>query len=340
MSDHPKIRVKFCTLTPDLWLRQFPQRSGIWGNCQFIFDADNQNYDWFVVYNDFPRPLTHETLGCPAKNTLLVTNEPPSIKSYGIAFTRQFGTVLTSQPEWALPHPDRVFSQPALHWFYGWGKQHLRTYEQLQNYAGDDKHNTIATVCSSKQQRHTLHNQRYTFTQALKKRLPELEIFGHGVRLMDDKAEALDPYRYHIAIENYQGEHHWTEKLSDAFLGLTLPFYFGCPNLAEYFPEKSYIPIDIFDVEGSLEKIESAIKNNEWQKRLPAIREARHKVLTDYNLFSVLSHEISRRHHESGAKGSGGGIYSRHMLRREKPLTAIHDFYEKIRVRLLSMTKS
>ena len=42
--------------------------------------------------------------------------------------------------------------------------------------------------------------------------LPELDIFGHGVNPMNDKAEALDPYRFHIAVENHVYDHHLTEK--------------------------------------------------------------------------------------------------------------------------------
>ncbi|MEZ6050382.1 MAG: hypothetical protein R3C02_03185 [Planctomycetaceae bacterium] len=45
----------------------------------------------------------------------------------------------------------------------------------------------------------------------------------------------VSDYRYHVAVENHIAEHHWTEKLADAFLGATLPFYFGCPNASDYF---------------------------------------------------------------------------------------------------------
>lgn len=97
------------------------------------------------------------------------------------------------------------------------------------------KEKVISTICSNKRQRHTLHNKRYKFTKALKARLPALDIYVHGVREMDDKAEALTAYRYHLAIENYRGIHHWTEKLADVFLAAALPFYFGCPNAVDYF---------------------------------------------------------------------------------------------------------
>ena len=86
------------------------------------------------------------------------------------------------------------------------------------------KTRTISTVCSIRQGRLTLHYKRYNFTNKLKDRIPELDIYGHGVKTMNDKAEALDAYQYNIVIEDHVYRHHLTEKLPDAFLGYTLPF--------------------------------------------------------------------------------------------------------------------
>jgi hypothetical protein len=322
---------------PDLWLRQFPGKRPVWGKCHFIFDPEERQYDWFVVYNDFPLSDMKENLACSRQQTLLVTTEPPSIKSYGNDFTRQFGCVLTSQPAWALPHSDRIFSQPALHWFWGWGKQRLRSYDDNLSLVPERKNRIIATVCSDKQQRHTLHNKRFQFTRELKKKLPELDIYGHGVRLMDDKAEALDDYRYHLAIENYQGEHHWTEKLADAFLGLTLPFYFGCPNAADYFPPESFVPIDIFDPEAACEKIQRVIRDDEYRQRLPHILEARRRVLDQYNIFAVLAREIELRQGTTEEQLGADKIFSRRLLRKNNPGVAVRDFIGKSHLRIRSL---
>ena len=284
MSVLNRIRVKLLGRVPQrLWLRQFPGQRPTWDRCDFVFDPAAREYDWLVVYDDLP-PITgerfslrQEALACPREHTLLITTEPPSIKAYGKAFVAQFGRVLTSQPDWALPHPGRIFSQPALRWFYGVGRNRLCTVDQMSERPPLEKTKILSTVCSSKQQRHTRHNRRYRFTQALKEHLPELDIYGRGVRDIDDKAETLDEYRYHLAIENYLGRHHWTEKLADAFLGVTLPFYCGCPNAAEYFPPDSFIPIDINDVKGAATIIRRAIEDNEFEKRLPVILEARRR---------------------------------------------------------------
>jgi hypothetical protein len=327
----------------EYWLRQFPDGQPKWGPCEFLFDPEVTDYDWLVVYDDLP-PVSgerfsnrEERLPCPRNNSLLITTEPSSIKSYGSAYVGQFGHVLTSQEPWALKHPNRIYAQPAMQWFYGIGSDRQTGYNQLAAATADKKYD-VSTVCSNKKQRHTLHQRRYDFTQELKAMMPELEIFGRGVRAVDDKAEAIDPYRYHITIENQIAPHHWTEKLADAFLGFSLPLYYGCPNAADYFPEESFIPIDIYDTEGTCEIIRKAIRDNAYEKRLPHIIEARRRVLEEYNIGAVLAREITTRH--STEPGNGvDTVLARHALRRRHPLLGIQAFFEKVTARAIYAIK-
>ena len=330
------IRVKFFTKDfPRFYRRQLPSGQPVWGQCEYLFDPEEREYDWLVVYDDMPSyktgkvSLRKELLACPRQHTLLVTTEPSNIKVYGRAYVDQFGHVLTSQEPWALRHPHRIYSQAGLRWFYGAGTHHEIPYDRLTQMEPRAKTRMISTVCSTKQQKHTLHHRRYQFVQDLKALMPELEIFGHGVREMDDKAEALDDYRYHIAIENHVAPHHWTEKLSDAFLGYTLPFYYGCPNAAEYFPPNSFIPIDIHDVPGARDIIRQAINNNEYEKRLPDILEARKRVLEQYNLFAVLSGIIESQHQSDLPVGEPFVMLSRRAARKKYPAKGIMDLLQK-----------
>ena len=93
----------------------FPGKIPVWGSCRFVF-GNEQDYDWVVVYDDFNGEIR---LNCQKNNTLLVTTEPSSIKTYESIYTRQFGHVLTGQEDWALKHHGKIYSQPALFWFYG-----------------------------------------------------------------------------------------------------------------------------------------------------------------------------------------------------------------------------
>ncbi|SON56998.1 Glycosyltransferase family 10 (fucosyltransferase) [Hartmannibacter diazotrophicus] len=297
----------------------------------FTFDWDAEDYDWVVIYDNLPadqgkRFSTRiDRLSCPANRTILLTSEPSSIKIYGHRFLRQFGHIASSQEPWAIRHPHHHFRQIGIRWFYGWNGDRLIDKDTLAAMPVPEKTLTVSTVCSSKAQAHTLHARRLIFTQELKKLLPELEVFGHGVRPMDDKAEALDDYRYHVAVENHRSLHHWTEKLADAFLGFTLPFYFGAPNADDYFPPESFIPIDISKPEEVAERIKAAIADNEYEKRLPHILEARRLVLERYNMFAGIGEIIA------GAKDEADGLVgsplrSQRAARKAAPLSALGDF--------------
>jgi hypothetical protein len=341
-----RIRVKFLTRNQaanedfEAWLRRFPRREPSWGRCDFIFKQDCADYDWLAVYDDFPRRpgssklAWEEPLACPREHTLLMTAEPSSIKTYGRGFLRQFGHILTSQEPWAIRHPGAIHRQIGHIWYYG--MQSVRgTWDHLQATPPLEKSREISTVCSTKQMRHTLHQNRYDFTQALKADMPELDIFGHGVREIDDKADALDCYRHHIAIENHICAHHWTEKLADPLLAYCLPFYHGCPDAAEYFPEESFVTIDIHRYGEALETIRRTIHDGEYARRLPAIREARRRILHEYGTFPQLASLIEARHQPAALPVPGTTILSRHVWRKKHPLGAAGQLLEKTAVQIL-----
>ena len=338
-----KIRVKVISkIATKYWFKQFPNQIPVWGNCEFIFDIDEKNYDWVVVYDDLPVVKNErfskrtEKLTCNPSHTILVTTEPPSIKSYGKAYVEQFGYILTSHEDWALKHPEKIFSQPALIWFYGLGYDGTtKTYDDILKNSYE-KTDLISTVCSSKQQKHTLHNLRFEFTNKLKDLIPELDIFGHGVKNLRDKSDVLDGYKYHIAIENYSGKNHWTEKLSDPFLGLCLPFYFGATNVEDYFPKESFIYIDLFDVEKSAKIIKDAIKNNEYEKRLKYIKQARDLVLNEYNFFATISKIIEEKNNKVSKNTKANGfISSRRVLMTSSVRNFLLHGYEKAKLGII-----
>jgi len=307
------------------WRRQLPNAQPSLGGCEFVFDPDCREYDWLAVYDRFPSrsgerfSLWREPLSCPAENTVFITVEPSSIKSYEPAFLRQFGHVLTGHEAWSINQPGVIRSQPGLKWFYGDGGTNIKPLDQMLAEPRPEKPLTIATVCSSKRQKHTLHRRRYDFTQRLKDALPEFDIFGHGVRPMKDKAEAVDPYRYHLVIENHRCDHHWTEKVADAFLGWSLPFYYGCTNLGDYFPDGSFIEIDIEDFEGTLSLIRETMSADAWHQRIALIEEARRLVLTRYNLFAVLAEIANGTVRPEPNHPKSKTILSRHALRKSSP---------------------
>ena len=231
-----------------------------------------------------------------------------------------------------MKHSNVVFSHPGLMWYYGLpfgDKEHI-TWDQMAAASLPQKTATISTVCSERVGNVTLHSTRVNFTRKLKLDLPELEVFGHGVRAMVDKAEALDPYMFHIAVENHVYRHHLTEKLPDAFLGFTLPFYHGAPNAGDFFPKESFIPIDINNYERSRDIIRSHLANNEYYDRLPYIIEARRRVLEKENLFAILNKTIVDQEERISTHTMGKVIHNRQALRVRNPLAGVRSLTEKV----------
>jgi len=334
------IRVKFLSRVrlPDTniggdYLRRFPNRQPLWGNCRFIFDRECREYDWLVVYDDLPRDSPLEPLACPREHTMLITGEPSSITHYGRSFLKQFGHVLTGQEPWALKHPGIIRRQPGLLWYYG-GSDLRGTFDCLAHTPPPQKTKTISTVCSTKAMRHTLHSLRLEFTRRLMKDLPELDVFGYGMGHLDNKADAIDPYRYHLVIENHSCPHHWTEKLADAFLGYSLPIYFGCTNLNEYFPEQSYISIDVRNYDESLRLLRDVLAGDAYEKRLPAIIEARRLVLDEYSTFAQLAGLIMNRHLSDSNTNPNVVVRSRRDTRLRNPLGWPLEWMSKLRMKI------
>lgn len=344
------IRVKFLARNIKgsdyrVWLRQFPGGLPTWGRCDFIFDRDETRYDWLAVYDDLPakpgQRFSYRTLelSCPPQNTLLITTEPSTIRHYGREFLKQFGYVITSQEPEIIDHPGAIYTQPGLHWFYGVGEQSLMTHDDISADDPSNKSKNFSTVCSSKRQRHTTHVRRYEFTRYLARRYPAVDLYGHGVRPVDDKAETIRPYRYHLAIENHIAPHHITEKLMDVFLGGALPLYAGCPNADEYFPRESFVPLRLDDFDEAVEKIIEIVESDEYENRLPAILEAKRMVLNKHNIFALLARHVETLTDDPNPQSvdlTRGRklIRSRRAVWMKRPDAWLENFYYKVRNRL------
>lgn len=308
----------------------------LWDDCLFIRNSSITDYDWVLVYDEIPTNNTgtlakgKEPLLCPPDQTILITVEPPSIKIYSRAYTKQFGTVLTTHSPKELPHSNHHTGKGCLEWFY------VKPMDEILNQQEFPKTKILSTICSTKQHSHTMHKMRYELTRYLAEKMPELEWFGHGVKELSNKTVAMEDYKYHLCVENHLEPHHWTEKLADAFLAMTLPFYAGDPRATECFPEESIIPIPIDDPPKAYEIMRKAIDEGEYEKRLPAIREARRLLLEKYNMYAQVA-DVIHNHGEKKPVQPGLVLKNRRLFRKN-PLYALQEFIDmvvyKVRYRL------
>ena len=293
---------------------------------EFHCEPDCGAYDWLVVLDDLP--VGRVPLACPRERTILCTWEPVSIKSYSRPYVLQFGHLLTNRPFEAERHPRSHLGR-------GYFPSFVHDVPHVRGAIVKSK--GISTVCSSKRMRHTRHYDRFRLTEALQAAIPELDWFGKGVRPLARKEDALLPYRYHLAVENHIGVHHWTEKFSDAILCECLPFYAGDPALTEVMPAESFIPIPIDDPAEAVRIVRAAMDADEYARRREAILEAKRLIVEKYSFCAQVAGVVeSARADAPAAPGEPSGfLYARRAMRRVSLRAAIEDGWDHVKRRFL-----
>jgi hypothetical protein len=79
------------------------------------------------------------------------------------------------------------------------------------------------------------HKMRFSIAQFLNEKNFDVESFGHGCNPIEKKAAALKDYCFSIAVENSSADNYFTDKILDCFVTGTVPIYWGCPNVFDYF---------------------------------------------------------------------------------------------------------
>jgi hypothetical protein len=147
------------------------------------------------------------------------------------------------------------------------------------------------------------HRKRYDFVMNLKKYFKDkIDAYGSGINYIVDKWDGLITYKYHISIEYCSIRDYWTEKLTDAFLGYSYPFYYGCTNIYDYFLRDSLTEIDIEDFSGSVDIIEKNILEGRFESSLESLKMGRNLILTKYNLFAMIPEIIDSKNKRSKYK--------------------------------------
>ncbi len=267
---------------PDL-LRQTPGRKGTWDNIQFTLDP-GPACDFLVLLNN---KMKTETWGhCPPENVWCLMQEPymKGHTDWMVEKLGSFARVLTHH----IPsnHPKFMVSQPAIPWHVN------KTFDQLVALDIPPKPKILSWVVGNARDLPG-HKKRWAFLKHIQgNRSLNIDLFGRAVRVIEDKWDGLAPYKYSLAIENSSSPDYWTEKIADCFLSWSVPIYYGCTNLEDYFPSDSFIRIHIDPPERGLQTLNAILAQDNWEKRIPAIKKARDMVLEQYQLFPHLSRLI------------------------------------------------
>jgi len=268
---------------PDLHITHTP----IWADLYIFY---NTNRFYRVPNNKAPR--------------IYYSSEPISLKRDSRLYLNQFDQILGSASS-LFPNQDKFEVKiPASPWHIGinfentYGKINL-DFDKLSSLVAPNI-NEVSVITSNKNISKT-HQKRLLFIEELSELLgAKIKIFGRGINPIEDKYDVLSKYRYHIALENTEQKDHWSEKLADPIIALNRVYYFGCSNIENYFHPGSVLPIDIEDPVQVSRIILEEIENNYWESSQEAIKSSKIKILSEYNLISIIGNlpinELNKEH--------------------------------------------
>lgn len=255
-------------------------------NCRYKFDfSDACNVcDFWIIWGGIKKET--EKVLCPPQNVIYLTDEVHEQRVFNSSFLKQFAAIITCRTD--IQHGLVITSHELNTWLI------QKDYNWLAENHVIPKTKIVSVVCSD----HTWlpgHKIRFAFVNKLIGHFKdEIDVFGRGFNPIDDKYEALAPYKYSVAIENSALPGYFTEKIADCYLTNTVPLYYGCPDISSYFDPASFLQIDPNDFKNSIQKIERLMDEDPYEQMLPLLRLAKEKYLKEYHIFNKLPHILKK----------------------------------------------
>lgn len=292
--------------TPNDIKKQFQIMSedgnGSWGNIQVVDQSIDPDY--YVVLN-YPNYITQEYA-----NKLL--QQP-----HKIIFFHMEPSIFSSQFGFFANPPENVFKFRGVHskernpvcWEIGLKYSDLLTsdftFNKISPRLESDRTRSEMSAIVSSLYNWPGHKLRIDFLKFIEKNHPEFKFdlygksndhsFSNYIAPLPflKKEQGLIPYKYTFNSENSSEYNYATEKIYDAILCECLCFYWGCPNLEDYIDPECFIRLDFNDFEKSFKIIQNAIQNGEWERRLPAIKRMKYRILTELQFFNRVKNIIN-----------------------------------------------
>ena len=152
-----------------------------------------------------------------------------------------------------------------------------------------NKSKMISIISSNKTQTNG-HRLRHEIVNQLN---GKIDVYGRTYNPIDYKLDGLKEYKFHIVVENTKRDYWFTENLIDCFVTGTIPIYWGCPSIGDFFDTNGMI---IFDNVGELVDIINNLSIDDYIKRLESIKNNFNKskkyLLPDDIIYKKLTLEI------------------------------------------------
>ena len=202
-----------------------------YGEGKKVYITNDEDYSHVIILNTAMPDISH----IPKENVLGLAFEPIQF----LNLTKEFvGYAQKHIGKYFIGDSYNLPSVFVEHYGYMWHTPPIDTIPI--------KSNMISIMVSDKKFMPG-HKYRHTLVaRILSEKLP-IDIYGRGCKYYNpsyqqlkgkfDSKEPYYNYKFHIAIENVQSNHYFSEKITDSLLCGTTPIYLGCKNIDDYFPD-------------------------------------------------------------------------------------------------------
>lgn len=153
----------------------------------------------------------------------------------------------------------------------------LHNKSQLLNFITSDK-----VMCEG-------HLFRLSCLSYLQSNSASFDLFGRGFDPFSSKVDILKPYAFSIAIENANLINGISEKLLDCLLFGTIPIYYGCPNVGDFFDIRGIL---YFNTPEELLEIVNNLSMEKYQDMLPYVEKNLNIALDTYQTNDRIFHKF------------------------------------------------
>ena len=256
-------------------------------NNQQIVNTPNPKYnipftdtDAFKVYINCNEPLTSPNrertevvIANHEQYDLILTSDDEILRNCGNAVLFPYGTTWLNKGH--INHPDG-----------------LGVYDESLDELCSDKKFEVSFLCSVPNRNIEGYDIRRSFWDS-KDKISMPKCFYSSTRnpieggelLPDDDKKHLFNSQFHVVIESSCVKNYFTEKLIDAMITKTVPIYWGCPNIGEFFDMRGMILVD--GEGGVIHACNEFIKEDTYEKLLPIIEENYERAKNFARSFAV-----------------------------------------------------
>lgn len=124
------------------------------------------------------------------------------------------------------------------------------------------------------------HNFRHDIINQLRHKY-NIDLYGTGYKIFDNKLEPLKDYCYSISVMNIKNNNFFTEVLVDNFRLGTVPIFWGCDNIGDYFDINGIITFN------TIEELDDILKNLSFETYNKKMEYIKNNFLISENYLST-----------------------------------------------------